>query len=334
MVRTVIEIYGRIDILFNNAGFGGLNWLERLEPDRDIETQIQVNLTGMILVTQAVLPHMMARRTGHIINMSSIAGWLAAPSYTVYAATKYGVRGFTIALRREVAPFGIHVSGVYPGPARTEFAWGGSSKRRVAGQSGLTCFSYPRRMSLFASWTAGQASAPRRHHPLVVWTDRLGGQPFSRNCRLDHSDSLHQQLPYPGEKMTTARLEKLNASLRTSGLDAVALNPGPTLTYLTGLHFHLMERPVVLLVAQGQDPAIVLPELEMLKVEQIPYPVQAFSRTAKTRPSGRRLFERPRRPSAWMGSGSASSRARCACWSSAMSKAARPKRTIPMPAMY
>ena len=76
--------------------------------------------------------------------------------------------------------------------------------------------------------------------------------------------------------MTTARLEKLTASLRTSGLDAVALNPGSTLTYLTGAHFHLMERPVVLLVAQGQEPAIILPELEMLKVEQMPYPVQAF----------------------------------------------------------
>jgi len=76
--------------------------------------------------------------------------------------------------------------------------------------------------------------------------------------------------------MTTTRLEKLTASLRTSGLDAVALNPGPTLTYLTGAHFHLMERPVVLLVAQGQEPALVLPELEMLKVEQMPYPVQAF----------------------------------------------------------
>jgi len=76
--------------------------------------------------------------------------------------------------------------------------------------------------------------------------------------------------------MTITRLEKLNASLLTSGLDAVALNPGPTLTYLTGAHFHLMERPVVLLVAKGQDPAIVLPELEMLKVEQMPFPVQAF----------------------------------------------------------
>jgi len=77
--------------------------------------------------------------------------------------------------------------------------------------------------------------------------------------------------------MTTTRLNKLNASFRTSGLDAVALNPGPTLTYLTGAHFHLMERPVVLLITPGQDPVIVLPDMEKLKVEQMPYPVRAFT---------------------------------------------------------
>lgn len=76
--------------------------------------------------------------------------------------------------------------------------------------------------------------------------------------------------------MTHPRLERLIALLRTSGLDAVALNPGPTLTYLTGLHFHLMERPVVLLVAAGQTPAIVLPELEMPKVGLFPYEVLPF----------------------------------------------------------
>jgi Xaa-Pro dipeptidase len=76
--------------------------------------------------------------------------------------------------------------------------------------------------------------------------------------------------------MTITRLEKLVASLRTSPLDAVALNPGPTLTYLTGAHFHLMERPIVLLVTRETDPAIILPQMEMLKVEQMPYHVQAF----------------------------------------------------------
>jgi len=77
--------------------------------------------------------------------------------------------------------------------------------------------------------------------------------------------------------MTQTRLERLHIALAQAGLDAAALNPGPTLTWLTGLKFHLMERPVVLLVAQGKDPAIVLPELEMPKVNLFPYKVNAFA---------------------------------------------------------
>jgi Xaa-Pro dipeptidase len=76
--------------------------------------------------------------------------------------------------------------------------------------------------------------------------------------------------------MTTSRLEKLQTALQQAGLDAVALNPGPMLTYLTGLRFHLMERPVVLLVALGKPPVILLPELEAPKLELFPYKVDAF----------------------------------------------------------
>ncbi len=77
--------------------------------------------------------------------------------------------------------------------------------------------------------------------------------------------------------MTQPRFDKLNASLRTSGLDAVILNPGPTLTHLSGLRFHLMERPVVLLFARDQVPAIVLPELELQKVASLPYELKVFA---------------------------------------------------------
>ena len=77
--------------------------------------------------------------------------------------------------------------------------------------------------------------------------------------------------------MTQPRFDKLNASLGTSDLDAVILNPGPTLTHLTGLQFHLMERPVVLLYAKDQVPAIVLPELELQKVASLPYELQVFA---------------------------------------------------------
>ncbi len=121
MVQSALDVYGRIDILFNNAGFGRLNWLERLDPGRDIETQVLVNLLGVIQVTRAVLPHMIKQRSGQIINMSSVAGVIAAPLYSIYSATKFGVRAFSDSLRREVAPFGIKVSCIYPGPAATEF---------------------------------------------------------------------------------------------------------------------------------------------------------------------------------------------------------------------
>ncbi len=77
--------------------------------------------------------------------------------------------------------------------------------------------------------------------------------------------------------MTQSHLDKLNASLSTGGLDSVILNPGPTLSYLTGLNFHLMERPIVLFFAKDQTPALVLPELELQKVANLPYKLQVFS---------------------------------------------------------
>jgi short-subunit dehydrogenase len=121
LAQTVMDRYGKVDILFNNAGFGAMDWFENTKPERHIETLIRVNLTGTMLMTRAILPSMLKRRQGHIINMSSVAGLIASPLITTYAASKYGVRAFTDALRREVSPFGIKVSGIYPGPARTEF---------------------------------------------------------------------------------------------------------------------------------------------------------------------------------------------------------------------
>lgn len=121
LVNSTLTAYGRIDILFNNAGFGRLDWLESLDPIQDIERQIVANLLGVIWTARAVLPQMYRQHSGHIINMSSIAGWAAPPLYSIYSAAKFGTRGFTEALRREAEPMGIHVSAVYPGSSPTEF---------------------------------------------------------------------------------------------------------------------------------------------------------------------------------------------------------------------
>ena len=86
MVGTALESYGQIDILFNNAGFGRLDWLEKFDPVVDIQEQITVDLLGLIWTTQMVLPQMYKQRSGHIINMCSMSGWASPPLYTIYSA--------------------------------------------------------------------------------------------------------------------------------------------------------------------------------------------------------------------------------------------------------
>ncbi len=121
LAQTTWSTWGRVDVLVNNAGLGRLKWLETMDPQRDIAHQIQVNLTGAIWVVRAFLPGLLEQGFGHIINVASVASFAALPTYSVYAATKFGLRGFTDALRREVEPLGLRVSAIYPGPVATEF---------------------------------------------------------------------------------------------------------------------------------------------------------------------------------------------------------------------
>lgn len=131
LVRSTLDHFGQVDVLLNNAGFGRLKWLEDLNPVDDVQAQLQINLIATILVAREVLPHMIKRRSGHIINMASLGGYVATPTYTVYSASKFGVRGFTEALRREVGVFGIRVSGIYPGSVRTEFKSHTGARRKT-----------------------------------------------------------------------------------------------------------------------------------------------------------------------------------------------------------
>ena len=131
MVAQTIEKFKRIDILVNNAGFGRLDWLENLDPIKDIQAQIDLNVLGVIQTTRQVLPVMMEQRSGSIINMCSMAGLVATPTYTVYAASKHAVHGFSEALRREVKPWGIDVSLIYPGGVVTEFTQHAGIKRKT-----------------------------------------------------------------------------------------------------------------------------------------------------------------------------------------------------------
>jgi short-subunit dehydrogenase len=121
MVQATLERWGRIDVLLNNAGLGHDDLLVKVKPD-DIRDEIHVNLTAVIECAQAVLPVMLRQKSGHIINVSSIAGLIATPGSSVYSATKFGVIGFSDALRRELRGSGIHVSAFCPGYTASEIS--------------------------------------------------------------------------------------------------------------------------------------------------------------------------------------------------------------------
>lgn len=126
-LEQAIKEYGTIDVLVNNAGYGTVGAIEEFSME-EIRQQMDTNFFGMAALTKEVLPLMRQKRSGHIIQMSSVSGFRAMGGFGVYNASKFALEGFSEALAQEVAHFGIRVTIVEPGPFRTEFA-GGSIKK-------------------------------------------------------------------------------------------------------------------------------------------------------------------------------------------------------------
>lgn len=127
-VKAAEERFGRIDVLVNNAGYGYQASIEEGE-ESEIRAMFDANVFGLFAMTRAVLPGMRARRKGHVLNLTSLAGFVGFPGSGYYAATKHAVEGFSDALLAEVAPLGIKVTCVAPGPFRTD--WAGRSLKQT-----------------------------------------------------------------------------------------------------------------------------------------------------------------------------------------------------------
>ena len=118
-VAAGLHHFGHIDILVNNAGISFLGAVEETSAE-NVRRLFETNVFGLLNVTRAVLPHMRARRRGHLINIASVAGYSGYAGFGVYSGTKFAVEGLSEALHLELAPLGIHVTIVEPGFFRSD----------------------------------------------------------------------------------------------------------------------------------------------------------------------------------------------------------------------
>jgi len=194
IAREALAWRGRVDLLVNNAGIGRTRLLETLEPETEIVPQINLDLTVPILLTRALLPAMLERRSGCIINIASVAAIAALPAFGVYSAAKYGLRGFNDALRRELRGRGIDVCLICPGVVRTEFGdhstrisgWEDTITRRIAlpaealGECIANVARRPRRMVIIPWYYALPVYLT---DPFPAFTDWLVETVYSRSVR-------------------------------------------------------------------------------------------------------------------------------------------------------
>ena len=119
LVDTAVQTFGRVDVMINNAGLMPQSLLERLKID-EWDRMVDVNIKGVLYGIAAALPHMTRQKSGHFINVSSVAGHKVRSGSTVYSATKHAVRVISEGLRQEVKPYGIRTTIISPGAVDTE----------------------------------------------------------------------------------------------------------------------------------------------------------------------------------------------------------------------
>ncbi len=173
-VTAAMERYGRIDVLVNNAGYGYQASAEE-GVEAEIRAQFDANVFGLFALTRAVLPAMRAQRSGHIINITSVAGLVGFPGSGYYAASKHAVEGWSDALATETAPLGIKVTCVEPGPFRTD--WAGRSLKQTPNRIADYADTAGARLKGTADISGKQAGDPVRAAEAMIHVTEIKSPP-------------------------------------------------------------------------------------------------------------------------------------------------------------
>ncbi len=173
-VQAAKERFGRIDVLVNNAGYGYQASVEEGE-DAEIRAQFDANVFGLFAMTRAVLPGMRQRRSGHILSITSVAGFVGFPASGYYAASKHAVEGWADSLAAETKPLGIKVTCIEPGPFRTD--WAGRSLRQMPSRIPDYAETAGARLKSTAEISGKQAGDPARAAEAMIHITEIDSPP-------------------------------------------------------------------------------------------------------------------------------------------------------------
>jgi NAD(P)-dependent dehydrogenase (short-subunit alcohol dehydrogenase family) len=213
-VAETRRTFGRIDVLVNNAGYGYLAAVEEGE-DADIRAMFETNFFGLAAMTRAVLPVMRAQKSGAIVNISSVGGFIGFPGSGYYAATKFAVEGLTESLSKEVAPFGIKVVIVEPGPFRTD--WAGRSlktPRRPIGAYEETAIARRRGIQ---SYSGTQPGDPVRASEAIIATVERDKPPLRLPLGNFAYDAMRAELEALRKEVDSVEAVARGADFPTAG---------------------------------------------------------------------------------------------------------------------
>jgi len=174
-IQSAVSEFGQIDVVVNNAGYGLVGAIEETT-DAQVKQQFDTNVFGALNVTREVLPILRKQKSGHIVNISSLVGFVAYPAFGIYSASKFALEGISEALAAEVAPHGIKTTVIDLGPFNTGF-----SKKSVALGDNRLPAEYPitdEMLNAFAQFDGPTSNDPKKAAKIIVEAVESENPPF------------------------------------------------------------------------------------------------------------------------------------------------------------
>jgi NAD(P)-dependent dehydrogenase (short-subunit alcohol dehydrogenase family) len=208
-VGAAIKEFGRIDVLVNNAGYALVGAIEEAN-DEQIKRQFDTNVFGVLNVTREVLPILREQRSGHIVNIGSMVGFTAFPSFGYYSATKFTLEGLSGALAAEVAPLAIKTTIVEPGAFNTGY----SSRALIFGENRLPDI-YPSTAEMtgaFSQFDSTSAGDPYKAVRIIIEAVESENPPFHLPIGLDAYEAIEAKLERVRQEISIWRERAIKTS--------------------------------------------------------------------------------------------------------------------------